>query len=464
MEKVKILILDDDKNMIDELCEYLLSSDFICCGTDRPSKALEILDQEHFDIVITDMLMPEMDGIKVTKAIKSKHPYIDVIVMTGYGNITTVVKVFRAGATDFFTKPFNLYDVKASIERTERQRLLTLRAEKAELKYNLISAEFKKGMGIEMVGSSTAMRKVVGLVSMVSKTNGTTVLITGESGTGKELIARGIHALSERRNQRFHSVNCSAIPESLFESEFFGFSRGAFTGANEHTSGWFEVSHKSTLFLDEIAELPLSLQAKFLRVLDNQVISKIGEKKDISLDIRIIAATNQNLNTLVENGKFRNDLFHRLNAFVINVPPLRERKDDIPDLIHYFIDFFNKKLDRNIKQVDKKVHERLLHYDFPGNVRELKNIIEQAMILCEDNTLRLKHLVMDRKIAEMESSQNYHKEFDLEEVEKNLITKALEQTSFNKSRASRLLKISRQALDRKMQKYGINSWTLTERS
>lgn len=455
MEKFKILVLDEDKDLIGEICAFFQSLQFDCEGYTSTRKGLDMLDIKHFDIVITELIMDEMSGLDVIDIIRVNHPNTAVIAIAGFVELHSVIEVFRAGAKDFFVKPISFRELKNGVERVLSQNQDQWHGQNAEPMYSLVSKELREESGIEIVGSSAAMFKVVKLVSMVAKSNGTTVLITGESGTGKELVARAIHVLSERKNKHFHSVNCSAIPESLFESEFFGFSKGAFTGADENTSGWFEVSHKSTLFLDEIAELPLHMQAKFLRVLDNKMINKIGTKKEISLDLRIIAATNQKLHEMVECGKFRIDLFHRLNAFVINIPPLRSRKEDIPELIHYYVKFFNRQLNKHICKVDEKVIEKLLKYDFPGNIRELRNTIEQAMILCQGHSLRVAHLIMDRKVDVMEIRMGDHQEFKLDEVEKYTICKALQRVSYNKSKASRLLNISRQALDRKIKRHRI---------
>lgn len=322
--------------------------------------------------------------------------------------------------------------------------------------FKMLKNLIRKEMGISLVGVSSSMKKPVNLAAKVAKSEGTSVLITGETGTGKELIARAIHQMSDRSENMFHSVNCSSVPESLFESEFFGHTKGAFTGATSDRKGWFEVSQNSTLFLDEVGELPMQMQAKFLRVLDDKIVSRIGAKNQISLDFRVIAATNQNLEKMVDEGRFRIDLYHRLRSFQIHIPPLRERKEDIPELVNYFISYFSQSLKKKIVRVEKKFYTKLERYSFPGNVRELKNIIEQAMIICDGAVLSADQLYISKshtanKPAVFDTCNNY----DLASIEKAAIEQALEHAGFNKSKAALLLNISRQALDRKINKHQI---------
>jgi DNA-binding NtrC family response regulator len=395
MNKLHILILDDAKQFCDELGEFLNDLGHEVYQATMPSEASVILEQQQIDIAIVDLLLPEKDGMDILREIKQQYPYTEVIIITGHGKMDRVIEAMRAGAVDFIAKPFGLSELQHSIERTQKFRNLEDQLNIAELNYNLIAAELKEGIGSEIVGVSPAMKKVIHLAARVAKFDATSVLITGESGTGKELVARSIHALSQRKVNFFHSVNCSAIPESLYESEFFGHKKGAYTGAIENTAGWFEISHHGTLFLDEVAELPLTVQAKFLRVLDDKIISKVGDKNEINLDVRIIAATNQHLENMVEQGKFRVDLFHRLNTFVIHIPPLRERKEDIPELLNFYVQSFSQKFDKKIERIDEKVYQRLSEYEFPGNVRELKNMVEQALIISEGNVLKIKHFRND---------------------------------------------------------------------
>jgi transcriptional regulator with PAS, ATPase and Fis domain len=307
--------------------------------------------------------------------------------------------------------------------------------------------------GYQIIGISPAMKTLSSLILMVAASDDTSVLITGESGTGKELVARGIHIAGNRHKHPFHAVNCSAIPESLFESEFFGYHKGAFTGAAEKSTGWFESSNHGTLFLDEITELPRPMQSKFLRVLDDKTISKIGSHQQIKLNLRIIAATNQDFGKLLSKNAFREDLFHRLNSFHIHVPPLRERKEDIPILLNHFVSEISKRLNKTKNEICPNAIEKMLNYPFPGNVRELKNMVERAVILAQNKKLKLHHFCIepggktDPNIAPCSENS-----LMLNVVERNAIIDALDKTRNNKSRAAALLAISRQALDRKISK------------
>jgi len=299
---------------------------------------------------------------------------------------------------------------------------------------------------------------VLKLMYSVAKSDHTSVLITGESGTGKELIARGIHYLSDRVERPFRPVNCSTVSEDLFDSEFFGHKRGSFTGATSDRKGWFEAAEKGTLFLDEIADLNINNQPKFLRVLDNKLISRLGETTEKSVDVRIVAATNFDLLNLVEKGQFRLDLYYRLNSFVIHIPPLRDRKDDIPRLVDHFIKMYSAKMNKKIQQVDKNVVEHLIQYEFPGNVRELKHMIENAIILCDGKTLHINHFVFlkNHLQSSLPINDGTTPTFNLEQIERNTISLALQKSGYNKSKAARLLEISRQALDRKLKKWNID--------
>lgn len=456
MEQLNILVLDDELVFRELLGDYFTESGHTIFTAERPSQAFAILDEENIDVALVDIYLPEMNGIEVIQRIKERYTGVETVAITGNADINTVVDAMRVGAVDFISKPFSLDDIQASVERTRNHSIMKSRLQADEVNYHKISSELKKTLGVEIVGVSPAMKRVMNLAAQVAATESTSVLITGESGTGKELIARSIHAMSSRRGNFFHSVNCSAIPETLFESEFFGHKKGSFTGAVENTAGWFEISHHGTLFLDEVAELPLTVQAKFLRVLDDKIISKIGAKKEISLDLRIVAATNQDLEKMVSEKRFRIDLFHRLNSFLIHIPPLRERREDIPELINYYVEYFAEKLGKRIKKVDERLHSKLYEYDFPGNVRELRNIIESAMIVCDDDSLRLKHICKGNgNSRHLKENGNQQQEYDLDKIERETVLRALNYSKFNKSKAARLLNISRQALDRKMEKFDI---------
>ena len=327
---------------------------------------------------------------------------------------------------------------------------------KLDKNFEQFCEDIKVRGGLPIIGISKQIKSIASLILMISKSDDTPVLITGESGTGKELVARAIHCLSKCYKKNFYAVNCAAIPESLFESEFFGYGKGAFTGAAEKSTGWFELANNGTLFLDEISELPKAAQSKFLRILDDKIIQKIGSHQEIKVTLRIISASNQDPEILQNNSILRKDLFYRLNTIHIHIPPLRERKDDIPPLVDYFIQQISKKLNKPQKPICEKSLERLMEYSFPGNVRELRNMIENAVILSKDSKIKLDHFHLSSHSKNNSSTVvSPEKNYNLAALESHLIFEALNKTQFNKSRAAALLKISRQSLDRKITKLGI---------
>ena len=455
---LNILVLDDEKIFRDEITEFLENDSFHVFSAEKPSEAFGILENNEIDVMILDLRLPEMDGIQVLQKVRQSWPDIEVIMITGHGDMEAVIQAMRNGAVEFFPKPFRLLDMKAAIQRTKRFINLNHRLKEIKQSYNFLSKELRENVGYEIIGSSKAIRQVVELMSRVAKADSTSVLITGESGTGKELVARGIHFLSNRNNAYFHAVNCSAIPDTLFESEFFGHKKGSFTGATEDKEGWFEIAHGGTLFLDEVVEIQPNMQSKLLRVLEERKIRRIGAANDIPVDVRIVAATNQNIKKFLEEGKLRNDLYFRLNSFEINIPPLRERREDIPELLNYYVKILSTKLNRKVKGFESNLIRRLQSYDFPGNVRELRNMVERAIILSDNETLSIKDFAF-MGISDMEElflPEPEHEIFDLDEIEKRVILKALERSGYKKTEAAQLLNITRQALDRRLEKYDID--------
>jgi DNA-binding NtrC family response regulator len=456
LNSLRILILDDEKLVRDELEEFLIDPNFSLFKAERPSEAFNLMSEHEIDIAIVDINLPEMNGLDVLEKVKKEYPEIEVIMISGYSEMDSVIHAMRLGASDFFTKPFRLRDVESAIERTKKFIHLNKSLIEVKRNFSIISEEFYKAMGYEIIGESPQMKNLINLIGKVAKTDNTSVLITGESGTGKELVARAIHYLSSRKENYFYAVNCSAIPESLFESEFFGHTKGAFTGASNAKVGWFEAANNGTLFLDEIGDMQLNLQTKFLRVLEDRKIMKVGSNVEIPFDTRIIAATNQDIEGLHSEKGFRMDLYHRISSFIIHLEPLRNRKEDIPLLLDYFVKYFNRVMGKTISEIDGAVIRRLLEYEFPGNVRELKNMVERAVIICDMNRLSLSHFQFthmkeeNRKVSSL-SDEN----LDLERVEMNCIKKALERANNNKSRAAELLNISWQSLDRRIKKYKI---------
>lgn len=454
MENLKILILDDEKLYREEIGEFLSDNKFLIRKASKPSEAFEILKNNDIDIAILDIRLPEMSGLEVLQRIKDEHPNIEVIMISGHGDMDSVIQAMRLGATDYFSKPFRLLDVLSAIERTKRFVELNNRLKEIESNYQFVSGKLNEVYGHNLIGSSQAMKEVTEMIARVAKSDTTSVLITGESGTGKELVAKAIHYLSPRKDNYFYAVNSSAITETLFESEFFGHAKGSFTGASENKTGWFEVANKGTLFLDEIGDLPMGLQTKFLRVLEERKISRVGTHKEIDIDVRIVAATHQDLEKLTEERRFRLDLFHRLNSFVINIPPLRERKEDIPTLLSFFIEEYAKKMGKKIKGIDDSVFEALVLYKFPGNVRELRNMAERAIILCDGNRIKPVHFQLT-KIAKYKNVDPDEEIYDLDVIERNAIVKAIKKANYNKSGAARLLKITFQSLDRRIKKFDL---------
>jgi len=458
MEKVKILVVDDELRVRDEIAEFLIENKYQVFKAGLPSEAFNILKQNDIDIVILDIKLPEMDGLSALKIIKEEYPNIEVIMISGHGDMGSVIEAMRKDAADFFPKPFRLLDINLAIQRTTRYINLNTKYKDLEKNYSLISKEIQKNIGHQLIGKSKAMKHVIAMMSKVADVETTTVLITGESGTGKELVARGIHYLSNRSKQLFHSVNCSAIPETLFESEFFGHKKGSFTGAIENKPGWFEIANKGTLFLDEIGDMPLSQQAKLLRILEERKVSRVGSHEKINVDVRVITASNQELMKMSQEKEFRLDLYHRISSFIINLPPLRERQEDIPLLVEYFIKFYSESLGKVIKKIDPAINKELAKYPFPGNIRELRNMIERAIILSDNGFLKLDDFQLgSSEMPNVDTSSTTSVDtWDLEISERSLIKKALEQSNNNKSKAAELLNISWQSLDRRMKKFEIS--------
>ena len=457
MSLLNILIIDDEAGIRSELTDFFELYDYNVKTADRPSIAFEILKKNLIDIVILDIQLPEMDGLQVLQRIKKLYSSIEVIMITGHGDTDCVIQAMRNGAFDFFQKPFRTIELKSSIERTQKFINLTNKYEISKQTNQMISKELQSEIGTELIGKSKSMHNVLELISKVANFDDTSVLITGESGTGKELVARSIHLLSKRKNTYFYPVNCSAIPENLFESEFFGHMKGSFTGANENKAGWFEIANSGTLFLDEIGDMPFTQQIKLLRVLEDKKIRRIGSHREIPVNVRIIAATNQPIEDYLKSNKFRLDLYHRLNTFSIHIPPLRDRREDIPLLIDYFIRQFSQKMRKKIIGVEDVAYQKLQNYPFTGNVRELKNLIERAVILSENGWIKASYFSVLRgteKVTQQESLP-VEEDWDLESNEKKLINKALQKSKYNKTKAAELLNISWYALNRKIKKFDL---------
>jgi two-component system, NtrC family, response regulator AtoC len=449
MDKLTILILDDEERITETLAEYLRKQEFRTFTANLPGEAFKIIRTNKIDIIITDVMMPQMNGIEVTRKVKKQNPVIEVILISGHGNMNTVIEAMRLGAIDFIPKPFKFYDVQMAIERTSKFLKLQNKLRKVEDHYSLISREMEGLIERDFIGTSKEIKRVLDLSMTAADNPDVNVLITGENGTGKEIVARLIHHASCRNKFPFFPVNSSAIPETLLESEFFGHVKGAFTGATENKKGCFELAGGGTLFLDEIADMPLNLQSKILRAIEEKKIKPVGSNKEICVDIRIISATNKKIETMIEANEFRQDLFYRVNAFVINIPPLQERTDDILPLLENFVSEFSKKQNRPAPIISDELINKLKKYHFPGNVRELKNMTQRALMLNSTSELTSDDFKCDIETSAKSSS------IDLDENEKTLIIAALQKEDYNQTKAAELLGISRDALKRKIIKHQI---------
>ncbi len=460
MNKLNVIVVDDEQGYRDEISEYLSDCGFAVNTAEKPSQALAMVSTQTVDIAILDLKLPEMNGITLMKKLLSIDPEIAVIIISGHGDMESVIEAMREGALDFFPKPFDLTDIQFSIERTQKYLALQQKVTSFKETCNTLLEASEKNSRYQIIGNSSLMHRVIEQMKQVANTPNTDVLITGESGTGKELVARGIHRLSNRKEQIFFDVNCTAITENLFESEFFGHNKNAFTGAAKKRKGWFEISDRGTLFLDEIGDMPLFMQAKLLRVLEERKIRRVGSNQDIPLDLRLIVSTNKNLEKLVKKKLFRKDLYYRLNKFRIHLPPLRERKEDIPLLLDHFTRLFCLAMKKNLKVVRSDTLDKLQKYDFPGNIRELKNLVEKAVIISQPND---KYLKLNIDLDQIENA-DFHEFTDLsnlalsqlEKLEEKMIRKALQKTGNNKTKAAGLLQITRTSLNRRIKKYNLD--------
>ncbi len=450
-----ILIVEDRESMSDMLKETLASEGFRTVLAKDGQEGIKKLKEERIDLVLTDLKLPKKDGIEVLKAAKEENPLMPVIVMTAYGSVETAVAAMKEGAFDFITKPFDTDHLLVLMKRAlETQRLIT--------ENMLLKDEFSSQLGLpRIIGKS---EKIVNVAQQVQKAapSKTTVLVLGESGTGKELFARAIHNLSPRRDYPFVPINCAAIPRELLESELFGHEKGSFTGADFKKVGKFELADKGTIFLDEIGEMDTALQAKMLRVLQEGEIERVGGLKTIKIDVRIIAASNKDLEKAVLEKTFREDLFYRLSVFPVKIPPLRERTEDIPLLVEFFLKKYCTELKAPLKGISNAALDMLVGYSWKGNVRELENTIERAIILCDGKTImpeyislssvpletKMKNLPMDGTLGDASKEA-------LRIAETERITKALRETKGNKSKASEILQVSYKTLLTKIKEYNI---------
>lgn len=451
--KMQILIVDDEKIQREMLAGFLVKQGFGAMAAEDGPKALEKLKSGTFDLVVTDYRMPGMEGIELLKEIKRLNPETVVVIMTAYGTVGTAVTAMKEGAYDYLTKPIDLDELLLLIQRVERE--VRLGRENRELKEQL-KEKFKVDF---IVSTSRQMEEALNLAGRVAQSQAT-VLILGESGTGKELIARAVHYSSPRADKPLVKVNCAALPENLLESELFGHEKGAFTGAVARRIGRFEQADHGSIFLDEIGDLSPSLQMKLLRVLQEKEFERLGSNQTIKSDVRVIAATNRNLEEAIQQGAFREDLYYRLNVVTIYLPPLRERKEDIPPLVEYFLTKYNRENKKNVASLSKEVRDLLMNYHFPGNVRELENIIERAVVLCRGEILTVQDLPLHLRESKVEAVLERARESRdlpgaLEEVERQMMANALERSSGVQTKAAAELGISERVLRYKIKKYKI---------
>lgn len=454
-----ILIVDDDKDVQFTISNILKHAGYETIIAGGGNRALREIRKRSPDLALLDIRLPGMDGIKILEEMKRIDKDLTIVMVTAYGDIKNVVNAMKLGAYDYITKPFDNEELLLVVKKALQTRYLNKEVE-------ILRRKLGERMATGIIGESPQIKQVFKQVEIIATTN-MTVIIQGESGTGKELIAHMIHQKSQRRDKPFIPIDCAAMPETLVESELFGYEKGAFTGAEERKEGKFEQASGGTLLLDEITNLSDAVQMKLLRVIQERRLQHLGGKRDISIDVRIIVATNINLSDAARNGKFREDLFHRLNEFQIDLPPLRERKEDFPILAKYFLDEGNNEFNKKIKGFSAEAINSLLNYHWPGNVREMRNIVRKAVLLTDSDCIELSHFSTNTHKPQNETGTTFNtlrNEIDLAEIfergisfeeinqefVKNLIKKALQHTGGNKKKTAEILKINRRMLYRKM--------------
>lgn len=475
----KILIVDNDEGLLHFLSRFFSIQGFEVIACKDGQSALDILDDEQFDLIMMDYKMPEMSGLDILKVMKKSQVKTPIIIMTAYGTTETAIEAMKLGAYDYLLKPFDREELKRiTTDALEVNRLM-----KEVVRFpNDLNKIYSSSKGyVKIVGNSKKMQEIYKLIGQIAQQD-VTVLITGESGTGKELVARAIYHHSDRRDKPFLTFNCPAIPDTLFESELFGYERGAFTGAEQKHIGKFERCHEGTLFFDEIGDMSLSTQSKVLRVLQEGELERLGGTQTINVDVRVIAATNKNLEKEVESGRFRKDLYWRLKIISIDLPPLRKRLDDIPALVDYFIARFSAEYNKPIRYIDDKAVKRFQSYAWPGNVRELENLIRRAILLCMGDVIREEYTTLDQgerslnatnrdelirylqdkleviipDILRLSNRKIHANIIDL--VEEMLISMAMKECGYNQVKAAKMLGISRNTLRHRLKKYKIEPY------
>jgi len=441
----KILIVDDELYMRSILTKVIKKAGYEAVGAENGREAIALFQKLKPDIVLLDYKLPDINGLDVLGKLKKIREDFNVIMLTAHGNVKDAVHAMKLGAFHYLTKPFDNEEIIIEINKACENLALT--KENKILKKKIKALSVKKAV----IGESREFQKVLEQIEVVAQT-GVTVLLEGETGTGKEVVANLIHKKSDRPDGPFIAVDCGAVPETLFESELFGFEKGSFTGASKDRIGKFEQADNGTIFLDEINNLPLKLQAKLLRIIEEKILNKIGAETDVELDVRIIAASNRNLIEDVNEGNFRNDLFYRINEYRIEIPPLRERKDDLSPLLQSFIKEFNLNCNKNVSGIEPGALKILLDHDWPGNIREFRNVVQRA-VLTANKKIRIKDIIISRNLNNNKKNDTYILSEVKGDTEKETIQKALNKTNGKKTDAAKILNISRRQLYRKLKKY-----------
>jgi two-component system response regulator AtoC len=457
----KILVIDDEKLIRWTLEQHLVKDGYDVITADSAERGLEFINDEQPDVILLDNRLPEMSGLELLEKLNVPERGLMVIMITAYGMVETAVRAMKLGAFDYISKPFNLEEITLVIKKA---------VEAGSLRTQVKQLRQAVGGSVEaIIGESDEMVKIKDLIRKIAKSEATTVLIQGESGTGKELVAKAVHSSSSRANKPFMAINCAALPVTLLESELMGHEKGAFTDAKTAKKGLFELADGGTVFLDEIGDMPTGMQAKLLRMLEEKTFKRVGGVKDIKVDVRIVSATNQRLAQVMQEGKFRKDLFYRLQVVPIYLPALKERGHDVLVLARHFIEYFNQECHKNVLHISKEAENVLMRYSWPGNVRELRNVIERAMILEVESELKPDHLspeiFHDQFADESMSALGAPASLDgfvipesglsIEEVEHALVQKALDMANGNQTKAAHLLKMPRDAFRRRMKRFGI---------
>lgn len=447
--KFKILIIEDEKNMVWALTNALEQEDYLVESVLRGDQALKSIEKLNPDLVLLDIKLPGLDGISVLSDIRTSNNDVPVIMMTAHGTLDTAIQSIKLGATDYLSKPFDLEEMKLTVKKA-------LKFGKMSKEIHFLRDELNKNLKDTIIGKSNVMKELLQVAERVAASDAT-ILISGESGTGKEVIADYIYKSSDRSEMPFVKVNCGALTETLLESELFGHEKGAFTGAVGRKPGRFERAEGGTIFLDEIGEIPLSIQVKLLRILQQKEFERVGGTETLKADVRVLAATNRDLSEMVEQGTFREDLYYRLNVIPIEIPALRDRKEDIPLLLEHFFVKFASKMNREKLEIESLAMECLVNYSWKGNIRELENLVERMVILSKGGIISIDDLPKEIKVKENQDSPFYLPDsgIKLDEVEKDLILQAMKRTNYNQTHAAKLLGISRHTLLYRLDKYNI---------